>query len=552
MSKLTMPGLAGRSPSLHQLPDTIPGVALSGFRTLKVLVLVVMTTVCATVSLAFATVAGATGPAKGSNVPGAAAAVTPFTVGQTFDSGQKVNIVIPANSVLAPGGRIFILECAAPAGVNPVTIDSCDGNTAYASGSIFANSDGSVNLSTAHKALYPIYALPDHFTLGETSSAASCGLGSANECVLYIGQGGGSDTGLSDPYFFSQPFQVHTDATDSGTVNPGDGTFPADSAPAITSATSKTFDEGAASSFDVTATGWPPPTYSETGALPSGVTLAAGTGVLSGTPTESGSFPITITASNGIAPDATQDFTLDVAVVATPPGAPTNLAASLGVDQANLSWSAPSSNGGATITSYTVAITDNTTSTTATPVTVSGSPPATNADLTGLTAGDSYSFTVSATNSAGTGAASTPLTELLPAPYFPVAPARICDTRASNSTPCAGKTLAAGGTLKVQVTGNGGVPAGATAVVANVTVTGATASELPHRLSGRDHPPARFELELRRRTDRAQPGHRAALERWGARPLQRGGNRQRPGRRRRLLRTGLGTGLHLAHPGPDL
>ncbi len=33
----------------------------------------------------------------------------------------------------------------------------------------------------------------------------------------------------------------------------------------------------------------------------------------------------------------------------------------------------------------------------------------------------------------------------------------------------------AGGTLKVQVTGKGGVPAGATAVVANVTVTGATA-----------------------------------------------------------------------------
>ena len=48
--------------------------------------------------------------------------------------------------------------------------------------------------------------------------------------------------------------------------------------------------------------------------------------------------------------------------------------------------------------------TDNTTSTPITPVTVSGAPPATNADLTGLTAGDSYSFAVSATNSLGTGA----------------------------------------------------------------------------------------------------------------------------------------------------
>ena len=130
---------------------------------------------------------------------------------------------------------------------------------------------------------------------------------------------------------------------------------------------------------------------------------------------------------------------------------------------------------GCGITSYTVSGTDTTTSTPITPVNVTGAPPATSTPITGLTAGDAYSFTVTATNGAGTSPASTPLTELLPAPYFPVAPARICDTRASNTTECAGMTLAAGGTLKVQVTGQGGVPAGATAVVANVTATGGTA-----------------------------------------------------------------------------
>ncbi len=108
-------------------------------------------------------------------------------------------------------------------------------------------------------------------------------------------------------------------------------------------------------------------------------------------------------------------------------------------------------------------------------MTVSGSPPATSTPITGLTPGHGYSFTVSATNAEGTGAASAPLTELMPAPYFPVTPARICDTRSGNTTQCSGKTLSAGGTLVVQVTGNGGVPAGATAVVANVTATGATA-----------------------------------------------------------------------------
>ncbi len=156
------------------------------------------------------------------------------------------------------------------------------------------------------------------------------------------------------------------------------------------------------------------------------------------------------------------------------PGEPTNLAASLGVGQATLSWSAPAP-GASPITSYTVAITDTTTSTTLTPVTVSGSPPATSTPITGLTPGHGYSFTVSATNAEGTGAASAPLTELMPAPYFPVTPARICDTRSGNTTQCSGKTLSAGWNLAVQVTGNGGVPAGATAVVANVTATGATA-----------------------------------------------------------------------------
>ena len=184
---------------------------------------------------------------------------------------------------------------------------------------------------------------------------------------------------------------------------------------------------------------------------------------------------------------------------------------------------------------------------------VSGTPPATNADLTGLTPGDSYSFAVSATNSLGTGVGSATLTELLPAPYFPVAPARICDTRAMGTpTPCASKTLAAGGTLKVQVTGNGGVPAGATAVVANVTATGATAqSFLTAYPDGTTRPLA---SNLNFSAGQTVPNLVTVplSSRWGARPLQRVGERQRPGRRHRLLRTRLGTGLHLAHPVSDL
>src|SRR5713101_3103580 len=83
-------------------------------------------------------------------------------------------------------------------------------------------------------------------------------------------------------------------------------------APSITSSTNTTFTVGTAGTFTVTATGTPAPTFSETGALPAGVTFNATTGVLSGTPTASGAFPITFTAANGTLPNATQSFTLTV------------------------------------------------------------------------------------------------------------------------------------------------------------------------------------------------------------------------------------------------
>jgi hypothetical protein len=88
-------------------------------------------------------------------------------------------------------------------------------------------------------------------------------------------------------------------------------TLTVDQAPAITSASSTTFTAGTAGSFSVTGTGFPSPTFSETGALPSGVIFSS-TGVLSGTPTGVGSFLITIAASNGVSPNSTQNFTLTV------------------------------------------------------------------------------------------------------------------------------------------------------------------------------------------------------------------------------------------------
>ena len=51
---------------------------------------------------------------------------------------------------------------------------------------------------------------------------------------------------------------------------------------------------------------------SQTGTLPTGVTFTPATRVLGGTATQTGAFPLVFTATNGVPPDATQNFTLNV------------------------------------------------------------------------------------------------------------------------------------------------------------------------------------------------------------------------------------------------
>ena len=90
-----------------------------------------------------------------------------------------------------------------------------------------------------------------------------------------------------------------------------------DEAPSITSADHTTFTVGTLGGFTVT-TGPSFPAnaaLSETGTLPSGVTFVDngdGTATLSGTPDagSGGTYSFTITATNGVTPDATQTFTL--------------------------------------------------------------------------------------------------------------------------------------------------------------------------------------------------------------------------------------------------
>jgi hypothetical protein len=89
----------------------------------------------------------------------------------------------------------------------------------------------------------------------------------------------------------------------------------------ITSGATTSFTSGVVGSFTVATTGFPTPTLTETGSLPTGLSFtpgtgtAAGTATISGTTTDVGSFPITITATNGVGTAATQTLTITVVPV---------------------------------------------------------------------------------------------------------------------------------------------------------------------------------------------------------------------------------------------
>ena len=121
-----------------------------------------------------------------------------------------------------------------------------------------------------------------------------------------------------------------------------------------------------------------------------------------GSASTDGSRMIIWTANDGIT-TAPAVSTIDYAVAPDPPG---EVSATAGGGQATVSFSAPDSDGGATITSYTVRSSPGGLTATA-----SASP----IEVGGLTNGTSYSYTVTATNLAGTGPASVASNPVTPA-----------------------------------------------------------------------------------------------------------------------------------------
>ena len=152
-------------------------------------------------------------------------------------------------------------------------------------------------------------------------------------------------------------------------------------------------------------------------------------------------------------------------VTTTAPGAPTSVSAVAANAQATVSFSAPASNGGAAITGYTV------TSIPAGGTDSNDGSTSLSHVITGLTNGTSYTFTVTATNSAGTGSASTASSAVTPA-----APPTLTSISPSFGTSSGGTSITITGTGLSSVTGVtiGGVAATSVVATSATTITATT------------------------------------------------------------------------------
>ncbi|MCW2595828.1 MAG: Ig family protein, partial [Jatrophihabitans sp.] len=255
-----------------------------------------------------------------------AAGTFDVTTGAGFPTGPSL---VKAGAL--PGGVTFVdngdgtatiagTPSAGTGGAYPITITAGNGVTTDDSQSFTLTVDQVPVITSADHVAMTANS-PGTFTV-TTTGFPGVGItesGSLPSGVTFTDNGDGTatltgtpaaGTGGSYPLTLTAGNGVAPDDTQSFTLTIHQG-------PAITSTDHVQFTVGSAGTFAVTTTGVPNATITETGALPGGVTLvdhADGTATLAGTPASAtgGTYPITLTASNGINPDAVQSFTLTV------------------------------------------------------------------------------------------------------------------------------------------------------------------------------------------------------------------------------------------------
>ncbi len=159
-----------------------------------------------------------------------------------------------------------------------------------------------------------------HLSIGPESSSLPSG-------ITFVDNGNGTatisgvpdDTNSEEYLYINIVAQngVLPNATQTLTIIVDSGYPSGGTAPAFFSASSATFVANQFGSFTVNSQASPTPSLSLSGTLPTGITFVAnedGSATISGTPTDAaaGTYALTITAQNGVPPNATQNFTLTV------------------------------------------------------------------------------------------------------------------------------------------------------------------------------------------------------------------------------------------------
>jgi hypothetical protein len=260
----------------------------------------------------------------------------PLTVTDTLGAAFTYSSYSGTNwSCTASGQTVTCMNDAAIAegGYPELTINVNVPGTSGNGNSVSASGAGASNTATASTSvtidMAPAFTSSNNTTFTVGTAGSFTVIASGNPAPTFTETGAlPSGVTLSTAGLLSGTPAAGTGGSYPITIKAANGTTDAtqnftltvDQAPAITSAGSTTFSGVTPNSFTVTASGYPASmTFGETGALPSGVTFST-TGILSGMPANGtgGSYPITITASNGISPSATQSFMLSVSNAGTP------------------------------------------------------------------------------------------------------------------------------------------------------------------------------------------------------------------------------------------
>jgi hypothetical protein len=280
-------------------------------------------------------------PALSRQQGSAATASTIATVNDAETPAGNLNVTVASapigisvTNLVNTGGTItanVAASCSATAGANTIGLQVTDGGGATATANLTVN----VTANTAPTLSYnnpTAIAAGSSFTVNPVSGPADNGTVSAVVVqsispnsftgTLTVNSAGAVATGNAGP---AGTYTITIRATDNcGATRDATFTFTVNAnCPAITvnPATLPAGTSGAAYNQSFTASGGAGSVnFSQSGTLPTGMSFAGG--VLSGTPTQSGNFPITVTATDANGCAGGQNYTLVVSAGPTPTPTP--------------------------------------------------------------------------------------------------------------------------------------------------------------------------------------------------------------------------------------